>query len=94
MILLSILADLNKAVVWMNSTRVLISISSSFFINPLITVPSAAITIGINVTFTFDSFFQLPSKVNVIFTFLQCYSVVCWIGKVYNSANSLFFDYH
>ena len=49
--LLSILADLNKAVVWMVSTRPLISKSSSLFKNPLVIVPRAPITIGITVTF-------------------------------------------
>ena len=41
---LSILVVLNNVVVWMVSTRVLISKSSSPFNNPLVTVP---ITIGI-----------------------------------------------
>ena len=47
--LLSILAYLNNAVVWMVSARCLISKSSSPFINLLLTV---AITIGIIFTFT------------------------------------------
>ena len=55
-ILHSILADLNNAVVWMVSTRPLISKSSSPFINPLMAVPSVPITIGINVIFMFHSF--------------------------------------
>ena len=53
--LFSILADLNNAAVWMVSTRPLISKSSSPCINPLVTLPSAPITIGITVTFTFHS---------------------------------------
>ena len=52
--LLNILADLNN-VVWMVSTRPLISKSSSPCINPLVTVPRAPITIGITVTFMFYS---------------------------------------
>ena len=51
--LLSILADRNNAVVWIASTRPLISKTSSFCTNP---VPSAPITIGIIVTFMFHSF--------------------------------------
>ena len=47
--LLSILADLNCTVVWMVSTRVLISNSSSPFTYSLVTVPSAPNTIGITV---------------------------------------------
>ena len=52
--LLSILTDLNYVVV---STRPLNSMSSSTFINPLMPVPKAPITIGINVTFMFHNFF-------------------------------------
>ena len=55
--LLSILADLNNAVVWMVSTRPLIFKSSSLCINPFVTVPSVPITIGITVTFMFHNFF-------------------------------------
>ena len=58
--LLNILAYLNKAVFWMVSTRSVISKSSSPFINPSVTVPRALITIGINVSFMFQSF-QSPS---------------------------------
>ncbi len=49
--LLSILADLNNAVVWMVTTPPLISKSPFPFINPSVTVPRAPITIGIIVTF-------------------------------------------
>ena len=55
---LSILADLNNTVVWLVSTRPLISKSSGPFTNPLVTVPRVPITIGITVTFTFHSFFN------------------------------------
>ena len=50
-ILLSILADLTNAVVWMVATRPLISKSSSSFTNPLGIVPTAPFTTGITVTF-------------------------------------------
>ena len=82
--LLRILAILNNAVVWMVSTRPSISKSSSPFNNPLITVPKAPIMIGIIVTFMFHSFFQFPSKVEVLilFTFLQFYSVVSQDSKI------------
>ena len=53
---LNILGVLNNAVVWMVSTRPLISKSSSPFTNPLVTVPRVPITIGITVTFMFQSF--------------------------------------
>ena len=54
--LLSFLADLNNAVVWMVSTRPVISKPSSPFNNPSLTVPRAQITIGINVIFMFRNF--------------------------------------
>ena len=56
MTLLSILANLNNAVVWMSSTRPVISKTSSPSINPLVTVPKAPIIIEIIVTFMFHSF--------------------------------------
>ena len=55
--LLSILAVLNNAVVWMVSTHPPISKSSSPFSNPLVTVPNAPITMGIIFTCMFHSFF-------------------------------------
>ena len=95
--LLGILAVLNNAVVWMVSSRLQTSKSSSPFNNYLVTVPKAPITIGIIVTFMFQSFFfQFPNKVKVliqIFTFFQFYSVVSWDSKVDNFANSLFFSF-
>ena len=91
--LLSILAVFNNAVVWMVSTRPPTSKSSMPFNNPLITVLKAPITIGISVTFVFHSFFNSPSKVQVLtsfFTFFQFYSVVSRDRKIENFANSLF----
>ena len=90
--LLSILAVLNSAVVWTFSTRLPTSRSSSPFSNPLVTVPNAPIIIGIIVTCMFHSFFQFPSKVEVLillFTFFQFYSVVSRDSKVDNFASSL-----
>ena len=60
--LLSILAVLNNAVVWMVSTRPPTSKSSSPFNNPLGTVPKEPIIIGIIVTFIFHSFFSSLAK--------------------------------
>ena len=90
--LLSILAVLNNAVVWMVSTRPPTSKSSSPFSNPLVTVPNAPFTIGIIVTCMFHSFFQFPSKV-LLFTFFQFYSVVSRDSKVDYFASSLFFNF-
>ena len=92
--LLSILVVLNNAVAWMVSTRPPTSKSSSPFSNPLVTVPNAPIIIGIIVTCMFHSFFQFPSKVDVLillFTFFQFYSVINWDSKVDYFASSLFF---
>ena len=72
--LLNILVDLNNAVVWMASTRPLISKSSSPFTNHLVTVPSVPITIGITVTFMFPSFFS--SQARSRYLFLLNYAVV------------------
>ena len=60
---LSILADLNNAIIWMVSTSLLTSKSSSPFTNPSGVVLSATITISINVTFMFISVFKFSSKV-------------------------------
>ena len=92
--LLSMLAVLNNAIVWMVSTRPPTSRSSSTFSNPLVTVPKALITIGIIVTCMFHSFFSSLAKVEVLmllFTFLQFYSVVSRDSKVDNFVISLFF---
>ena len=69
MILLSILAVLNNAVVWMISTRPPTSESSSPFNNPLVTVLKALITIDIIVTLMFVFFFySLARSIIIIIT--------------------------
>ena len=60
--LLSILAVLNNAVVWMVSTRPPTSKSFIPFSYPLLTVPNAPITIGMIVTCMFHSFFNSLAK--------------------------------
>ena len=78
----------------MVSTRLPTSKSSRPFNNPSVTVPKAPITIGIIVTFMFQSFFQFSSKVEVLiplFTFFLFYSVVSRDSKVNNFADFLFF---
>ena len=62
---------LNNAVDWMDSTRPLISKSFRSFINPLVTVPRAPITIGNTVAFMFHSFFQFSRKVLILL--LSCF---------------------
>ena len=91
--LLSILAVLINAVVWMVSSRPPTSKSSSPFSNPLVTALNAPFTIAIIVTVMFHGFFQFPRKAEVLillFTFFQFYSAVSRYSKVHNFANSLF----
>ena len=91
--LLSILAVLNNAVIWMVSTRPPTSKSSSPFSNPLVTVQNATIIIGLIVPCMFHSFFHFPSKVEVLillFTFFQFYYVVSRDSKVDYFASSPF----
>ena len=76
--LLSILDDLNNVVVRMVFTHPLIFTSSSPSIDPLVTVPRAPLTIGITVTFMFNSFFSSLARSTYLSLsdFLQFYPVV------------------
>ena len=95
--LLIFLSVLNIVVVWMVSTRLPTSKSSSPLSNPFVTVPKEPMTIGIIVICMFHSFwffFQFPSKVEVLIlllTFFQFYSVVIRDSKGDKFANFLFF---
>ena len=90
--LLSILANLSNAVVWMVSSHPLIFKSSSSCINPLVTVPRALITIGITVTFMFHSFFNSLARCRYLTFFLFSFNFPLWLARtaVYNLASSLF----
>ena len=84
-IFLSILVDLNNAVVWMVPTRPLISKSLSPFINPLVTAPSAPITNGITVTFMFSVLYQgLGTYLTFCFLsavfFFSFFFFFCWLS--------------
>ena len=72
--LLSILADLNKDVVWMVCNRPVISKSSCPCIIPLVAVSSTPIAIGITVTFMFHShfFISLASSWYLSLFLLSC----------------------
>ena len=74
--LLSILAVLNNAVVWMVSTRP--PTSKSSFSNPLVTVPNAPITIGIIVTYVFHSFFNSLARSRYLSFFSHSFSFIRW----------------
>ena len=77
-ILLSILADLKNAVVWMVSTRPVISKYSSPCTNPLVTVPRAPITIDIIVTFMFHSFFNSLARSSYLYLFSHPFNFTLW----------------
>ena len=66
---LNILTDLSNTVVWMVSTRPLISESSSPCTNTLVTVSKPPITIGITVTFMFHSFFHSLARSGYLYFF-------------------------
>ena len=93
--LLSFLAHLNNVVVWMVSTRPVISKSSSSFNNPLVTVPRAPITTGINIPFMFHSFFNSRARSRYL-SFLSLSFDFTQAGQyIHNFASSLVFvDYY
>ena len=70
--LLNIPSVLNNVVVWMVSTRLPTSKSSSPFNNPSVTMPKAPITIGIIFTFMFHSFFNSLARSRYLSFFLFC----------------------
>ena len=76
--LLSILAVRNNVVVWMVSTLLPLSNSSSPFNNPLVTVPKAPITIGIIVTLMFHSFFNSLARSKYLSLFSHSFSFILW----------------
>ena len=78
--LLSILAVLNNAVVWMVSTRPPTSKSSSPFSNPLVTVHNAPITIGTIVTYMFHSFFNSRAKSRYLSSFSLSFRFILWFA--------------
>ena len=82
------MTDVSNAVVWMVSSHLLISKSSSPCIKTLVTVPNEPMTIGITVIFMFHSFSVLKVLIS-LFAFLQFYLEVSRNGKVHPS--TLFF---
>ena len=89
--LLSILPDIINAVVWIVTTRPVISTSTRHFTNALVTVPRAAVTIGIIETFIFHHFLSKVEILILPFVFFQFYSIVRRNSKIHPSASSLFF---
>ena len=74
----SILADLNNTLVWMVSISPVIFNSSSPCTNPLVTVPRAPITIGINISFMFHSFFSSLARSRYLSFFSHSFSFILW----------------
>ena len=83
--LLSILANLNYAVVWMVSTHPLIPKYSSPCTNPFVTEPRAPITIGIIVTFTFHSFLNSLARLRYLSLFSYSFNFTLWSARTAKS---------
>ena len=84
-------SQFQQCLIWMFSTCPLISKSSSPCTNPLLTVPRAPITIGTTVTFMFHSFFQLPSKVQVLTFFSLSVLLGGHLGQESPQVGKIFF---
>ena len=65
----------------MVSTRLPTSKSSSPFINPLVTVPNAPITIGIIVICMFHSFFNSLARSKYLSFFSHSFSFILWSAE-------------
>ena len=90
--LLSILVVFNNAMVWMVSTRPPTFKSSKPFNNPLVTVPKAPITIGIIVTFKFQSFFNSLASSRYLSLFSHSFSFILWsAGTAKSTILQIFF---
>ena len=76
--LLSILAVLSNAVIWIVSTRPPTSKSSSSFNNPLVIEPKAPITIGTIVTFMLHSFFNSLARSRYLSFFSLSSRFILW----------------
>ena len=83
--LLSILANRNNAVLWMVSTRPLISKSSSRCTNPLVTVPRTPTTTGITVTLMFHNFFSFLARSRYSSFFSLSFNFPMWSAGWANS---------
>ena len=79
--LLSILADLNNVVVWMVSTRPVISKSSSPCTNNMVTVRRPPITIDINVTLIFHRFFSSLVRSRYLSFFSFSFNFTLWSAR-------------
>ena len=76
--LVSILANLNNAVVWMVSICPLIFKSSNARTDPLVHVPRVPITIGITVSLILHSFFSSLAKSRYLSFILLSFNFTLW----------------
>ena len=76
--LLSILTDMNNAVVWIISTHPVISKSFCPCTNTFVTVPRAHITICIIITFMFHSFFNSLARSKSLSLFSHSFNFIPW----------------
>ena len=93
MTFLSILANLNIAVVWMVSTSPLLSKSFSPYTKPLVTVTTnTPITIGITVTLMFHNFFSSLARSRYLTHFWLSFSSTLWsVGKAKSTFRQVLF---
>ena len=90
--LLSILAVLSNAVIWIVSTRPPTSKSSRPFNNHLVIEPKVPITIGTIVTFMFHSFFNSLARSRYLFLFSHSFSfILCLAGTAKSTILQIFF---
>ena len=76
--LLRILVNIDKTVVSIVSTRPLISKSSSRWVNPLVTVSKAPVTIGITVTFMYNIFVSSQARSGYLSFFSLFFNFTLW----------------
>ena len=78
--LLSILAVLNNAVVWMVSTRPPTSKSSNPFNSIFVTISNVPIMIGIIIAYVFHSFFNSLARSRYLSFFSHSFSFILWLA--------------
>ena len=82
---LSILGILNYGIVWMVFTHPLSSMFSSPFNNPVVTVPKTPITVGIIVTFMFESFSIPKQGSGTYYSFHFLSNFILWSARTAKS---------
>ena len=80
---LSIQSDLNNVVVWLVSTRLFVSNSSTSFTNPFVIVSTVPFTIGITDTFKFHSFSR--SLARYVSLFSLSFNFILWSAETAKS---------